>query len=176
MSSSSLEDLVLEILRLSRRMRQEAGRGPSAAELAGYLHLPLAEVRAALARAKDLAARKGGGAGRGAVVPGGLDEALTAEEERVLCQRFGIERKPGQPALLQLDAATQANLRETLTRVLASLTQREREVLRMRFGIGLNTDHTLQDVGRQVSVTRERIRRIEAKARAKLPPKDFDDS
>ena len=158
MSSSSLEDLVLEILRLSRRMRQEAGRGPSAAELAGYLHLPLAEVRAALARAKDLAARKGGGAGRGAVVPGGLDEALTAEEERAL------------------DASVQANLRETTSGVLSSLTPREREVLRMRFGIGLNTDHTLQDVGRQVSVTRERIRRIEAKARAKLPPKDFDDS
>ncbi len=84
MSSSSLEGLILEILRLSRRMRLESGRGPSAAELAGYLHLPLAEVRAALARAKDLAARARGGTACGAVVPGGLDEALTAEEEVAL--------------------------------------------------------------------------------------------
>jgi len=158
LSSRSLEDLIPEILRLSRRMRREAGRGPSAAELAGYLHLPLTEVRAALARAKDLAARKCGGAGRGAVVPGGLDEALTAEEERTLA------------------TAVEANLRETKPRVLSSLTPREREILRMRFGIGMNTDHTLEEVGQQFSVTRERIRRIEAKARAKLTPKDPEDA
>jgi hypothetical protein len=81
--------LIAEILRLSRRMRRDAGRGPSAAELAGYLHLPLAEVRAALGQAKDLAAAAPAAAGtdRGATVPGGLAEALTAEEEELLLRR-----------------------------------------------------------------------------------------
>ncbi len=93
MSSSHLEDLILEILRLSRRMRREAGRGPSAAELAGYLHLPLAEVRAALARAKDLAARAitEKSEDHSAQVPAGLIEALTLAEERLLLRQFGVD-------------------------------------------------------------------------------------
>ena len=70
--------------------------------------------------------------------------------------------------MLPIDAAIQSNLRETTTRVLASLTPREERVLRMRFGIGMNTDHTLEEVGQQFSVTRERIRQIEAKALRKL--------
>jgi RNA polymerase primary sigma factor len=152
-----LTDLIAEILRLSRRMRLEAGRGPSAAELAGYLHLPLAEVRDALVRAKDLAARARGGAACGGAVPGGLDEALTVEEERAL------------------DSAIEDNLRKTTTRVLASLTPRERHVLRMRFGIAANTDHTLEEFGRHFAETRERIRQIEAKALRKLKRKDPED-
>jgi DNA-directed RNA polymerase sigma subunit (sigma70/sigma32) len=85
-----LTDLFVEILRLSRRMRSQAGRGPSAAELAGYLHLPLAEVRAALLQAKDLAAGVSADGGKDASVPvpGGLAEALTGEEERALCRRL----------------------------------------------------------------------------------------
>ncbi len=148
-----MTDLIAEILRLSRRMRLEAGRGPSAAELAGYLHLPLAEVRDALARAKDLAARElaGEGAAGGPEVPGGLSEALTIEEEQALCRRFGIGDAPGRSAEEQL--------------------RREEKALRMRFGIAMSTETTLEEIGRQFAVTRERIRRIEAKALRKPTPK-----
>jgi RNA polymerase primary sigma factor len=170
--------LIAEILRLSRRMRLEAGRGPSAAELAGYLHLPLAEVRDALARAKDLAAAElaGEGAAGGAAVPGGLIEAMTVEEERALCRRFGIGDADGGPAVRPLDAATQGKLRKTTKRVLASLTPREQRVLKMRFGIGMNTNHTLEDARGQFEVTRERIHRIQAKMLSRLKPEGSEET
>jgi len=169
--------IIDKLVRLSRRMRLESSRGPSAAELAGYLHLPLAEVRAALARAKDMVARElaDDGKGGGTEVPGGLDEALAAEEEQALCRRFGIDGEPGQPGALPLDAATQANLRELTDKVLARLTPREREVLRKRFGIAMNPDHTLEEVGQQFTVTLERIRQIEAKALRKLARNNPED-
>ncbi len=173
-----MTDPIAEILRLSRRMRVEAGRGPSAAELAGYFHLPLAEVRDALARAKDLAAAElvGDGNSGGAEVPGGLIEALTEEEERALCRRFGIDREDGAATARPLDAAIQGKLRKTTKQVLASLTPREQRVLRMRFGIGRDTGDTLEDARQQFSVTRERIRRIQAKMLSRLKPKDPEDT
>jgi len=173
-----LTDLIAEILRLSRRMRRESSRGPSAAELAGYLHLPLADVREALARAKGLATAEPSEEGRtgGAEVPGGLIEALTAEEEQALYRRFGIDREDGGSAAPPLDAATQGKLRKTTKQVLASLTPREERVLRMRFGLGRDTDQTLEDARRQFEVTRERIHQIEAKMLSRLKPKDPEDT
>ncbi|HCL67459.1 MAG TPA: RNA polymerase sigma factor RpoD, partial [Rhizobium sp.] len=121
---------------------------PTPEELAEKLAMPLEKVRKVLKIAKE---------------PISLETPVGDEEDSHLGDF--IEDKN---ALLPIDAAIQANLRETTTRVLASLTPREERVLRMRFGIGMNTDHTLEEVGQQFSVTRERIRQIEAKALRKL--------
>jgi RNA polymerase primary sigma factor len=107
----------------------------------------------------------------GRLPPAGLAEtsgpALRSSEQLSPAGGF-FDRPLSRNAILPIDAAIQSNLRETTTRVLASLTPREERVLRMRFGIGMNTDHTLEEVGQQFSVTRERIRQIEAKALRKL--------
>lgn len=113
-----MNETIETLLQLSRRMRLEADRGPSAAELAGYLHLPLAEVRDALARAKTLAAAALADGGRVGEVPCGLGEALTREEEQALCRRFGIGDAEGGSAEERLQW-------ETLAAVLASLMPRE---------------------------------------------------
>jgi RNA polymerase primary sigma factor len=135
-------------VRTSRQMLHEIGREPTPEELAEKLAMPLEKVRKVLKIAKE---------------PISLETPIGDEEDSHLGDF--IEDKN---AVLPLDAAIQANLRETTTRVLASLTAREERVLRMRFGIGMNTDHTLEEVGQQFSVTRERIRQIEAKALRKL--------
>jgi RNA polymerase primary sigma factor len=127
-------------------MLHEIGREPTPEELAEKLAMPLEKVRKVLKIAKE---------------PISLETPVGDEEDSHLGDF--IEDKN---AILPIDAAIQANLRETTTRVLASLTPREERVLRMRFGIGMNTDHTLEEVGQQFSVTRERIRQIEAKALA----------
>jgi len=137
-----------KLVRTSRQMLHEIGREPTPEELAVRLVMPLDRVRKALKIAKE---------------PISLETPIGDEEDSHLGDF--IEDKN---AVIPLDAAIQANLRETTTRVLASLTPREERVLRMRFGIGLNTDHTLDQVGQQFSVTRERIRQIEAKALRKL--------
>ena len=137
-----------KLVRTSRQMLHEIGREPTPEELAVRLVMPLDRVRKALKIAKE---------------PISLETPIGDEEDSHLGDF--IEDKN---AVIPLDAAIQANLRETTTRVLASLTPREERVLRMRFGIGLNTDHTLYQVGQQFSVTRERIRQIEAKALRKL--------
>jgi len=141
-------ETINKIVRTSRQMLHEIGREPTPEELAEKLAMPLEKVRKVLKIAKEPIRRE---------TPGG-------EEEHSHLGDF-IEDKM---AILPIDAAIQANLRETTTRVLASLTPREERVLRMRFGIGMNTDHTLEEVGQQFSVTRERIRQIEAKALRKL--------
>ena len=132
----------------SRQMLHEIGREPTPEELAEKLAMPLEKVRKVLKIAKE---------------PISLETPIGDEEDSHLGDF--IEDKN---AILPIDAAIQSNLRETTTRVLASLTPREERVLRMRFGIGMNTDHTLEEVGQQFSVTRERIRQIEAKALRKL--------
>jgi len=137
-----------KLVRTSRQMLHEIGREPTPEELAVRLVMPLDRVRKVLKIAKE---------------PISLETPIGDEEDSHLGDF--IEDKN---AVIPLDAAIQANLRETTTRVLASLTPREERVLRMRFGIGLNTDHTLEEVGQQFSVTRERIRQIEAKALRKL--------
>ena len=137
-----------KLVRTSRQMLHEIGREPTPEELAVRLVMPLDRVRKVLKIAKE---------------PISLETPIGDEEDSHLGDF--IEDKN---AVIPLDAAIQANLRETTTRVLASLTPREERVLRMRFGIGLNTDHTLAEVGQQFSVTRERIRQIEAKALRKL--------
>ena len=134
--------------RTSRQMLHEIGREPTPEELAEKLGMPLEKVRKVLKIAKE---------------PISLETPIGDEEDSHLGDF--IEDKN---AVLPIDAAIQSNLRETTTRVLASLTPREERVLRMRFGIGMNTDHTLEEVGQQFSVTRERIRQIEAKALRKL--------
>ncbi|GAB4269941.1 MAG: RNA polymerase sigma factor RpoD [Pararhodobacter sp.] len=137
-----------KLVRTSRQILHEIGREPSPEELAEKLQMPLDKVRKVLKIAKE---------------PISLETPIGDEEDSQLGDF--IEDKN---AILPLDSAIQENLRETTTRVLASLTPREERVLRMRFGIGMNTDHTLEEVGQQFSVTRERIRQIEAKALRKL--------
>ncbi len=141
-------ETINKLVRTSRQMLHEIGREPTPEELAEKLSMPLEKVRKVLKIAKE---------------PISLETPIGDEEDSHLGDF--IEDKN---AVLPLDAAIQANLRETTTRVLASLTPREERVLRMRFGIGMNTDHTLEEVGQQFSVTRERIRQIEAKALRKL--------
>jgi RNA polymerase primary sigma factor len=141
-------ETINKLVRTSRQMLHEIGREPTPEELAEKLGMPLEKVRKVLKIAKE---------------PISLETPIGDEEDSHLGDF--IEDKN---AVLPLDAAIQANLRETTTRVLASLTAREERVLRMRFGIGMNTDHTLEEVGQQFSVTRERIRQIEAKALRKL--------
>jgi RNA polymerase primary sigma factor len=129
-------------------MLNEIGREPTPEELAEKLRMPLEKVRKTLKIAKE---------------PLSLETPIGDEEDSHLGDF--IEDKN---AVLPIDAAIQSNLRETTTQVLASLTPREEHVLRMRFGIGMNSDHTLEEVGNKFSVTRERIRQIEAKALRKL--------
>jgi RNA polymerase primary sigma factor len=141
-------ETINKIVRTSRQMMHEIGREPTPEELSEKLSMPLEKVRKVMKIAKE---------------PISLETPVGDEEDSHLGDF--IEDKG---AVLPIDAAIQANLRETTTRVLASLTPREERVLRMRFGIGMNTDHTLEEVGQQFSVTRERIRQIEAKALRKL--------
>ncbi|MAI88932.1 RNA polymerase sigma factor RpoD [Ponticaulis sp.] len=141
-------ETINKIVRTQRQMLHEIGREPTPEELADKLGLPLEKIRKVLKIAKE---------------PISLETPIGDDEDSNLGDF--IEDKA---ALLPVDAAIQSNLRETTTRVLASLTPREERVLRMRFGIGMNTDHTLEEVGQQFSVTRERIRQIEAKALRKL--------
>ncbi|MEO0498471.1 MAG: RNA polymerase sigma factor RpoD [Pseudomonadota bacterium] len=141
-------ETINKIVRTSRQMLHEIGREPTPEELAEKLAMPLEKVRKVLKIAKE---------------PISLETPIGDEEDSHLGDF--IEDKN---AILPDSAAIQGNLRETTTRVLASLTPREERVLRMRFGIGMNTDHTLEEVGQQFSVTRERIRQIEAKALRKL--------
>jgi RNA polymerase primary sigma factor len=141
-------EVINKIVRTGRQMLNETGREPTPEELAEKLHMPLEKVRKTLKIAKE---------------PLSLETPIGEEGD----SQFGdlIEDKN---AILPIDAAIQSNLRETTTRVLASLNPREERILRMRFGIGMNTGHTLEEVGHQFSVTRERIRQIEAKALRKL--------
>jgi len=141
-------ETINKLVRTSRQMLHEIGREPTPEELSIKLSMPLEKVRKVLKIAKE---------------PISLETPIGDEEDSHLGD-FIEDKNAVQP----LDAAIQANLRETTTRVLASLTAREERVLRMRFGIGVNTDHTLEEVGQQFSVTRERIRQIEAKALRKL--------
>ena len=141
-------EMLNKIVRTSRQMLNEIGREPTPEELAEKLHMPLEKVRKALKTVKE---------------PLSLETPVGDEEE----SRLGAFIED-QSAILPIDAAIQSNLRETTTRVLASLTPREERILRMRFGIGMNSDHTLEEVGQKFSVTRERIRQIEAKALRKL--------
>ena len=141
-------ETINKLVRTSRMMLHEIGREPTPEELAERLQMPLEKVRKVLKIAKE---------------PVSLETPIGDEEDSQLGDF--IEDKN---AVIPLDSAIQSNLRETTTRVLASLTPREERVLRMRFGIGMNTDHTLEEVGQQFSVTRERIRQIEAKALRKL--------
>ncbi len=141
-------ETINKLVRTSRQMLHEIGREPTPEELAEKLQMPLEKVRKVLKIAKE---------------PISLETPIGDEEDSHLGD-FIEDKNAVQP----LDAAIQGNLRETCTRVLASLTAREERVLRMRFGIGMNTDHTLEEVGQQFSVTRERIRQIEAKALRKL--------
>jgi RNA polymerase primary sigma factor len=141
-------ETINKIVRTSRQILNEIGREPTPEELAAKLSMPLEKVRKVMKIAKE---------------PISLETPIGDEEDSHLGDF--IEDKN---AILPIDAAIQSNLLETTTRVLASLTPREERVLRMRFGIGMNTDHTLEEVGQQFSVTRERIRQIEAKALRKL--------
>jgi RNA polymerase primary sigma factor len=141
-------ETINKLVRTSRQMLHEIGREPAPEELAEKLGMPLEKVRKVLKIAKE---------------PISLETPIGDEEDSHLGDF--IEDKN---AILPVEAAIQANLRETTTRVLSSLTPREERVLRMRFGIGMNTDHTLEEVGQQFNVTRERIRQIEAKALRKL--------
>ena len=141
-------ETINKLVRTSRQILHEIGREPTPEELATRLGMPLEKVRKVLKIAKE---------------PISLETPIGDEEDSHLGD-FIEDKNATQP----LDAAIQGNLRETTTRVLASLTPREERVLRMRFGIGMNTDHTLEEVGQQFSVTRERIRQIEAKALRKL--------
>jgi RNA polymerase primary sigma factor len=141
-------ETINKLVRTSRQMLHEIGREPTPEELAERLMMPLEKVRKVLKIAKE---------------PISLETPIGDEEDSYLGD-FIEDKNAVQP----LDAAIQSNLRETTTRVLARLTPREERVLRMRFGIGMNTDHTLEEVGQQFSVTRERIRQIEAKALRKL--------
>jgi RNA polymerase primary sigma factor len=141
-------ETINKLVRTSRQYLHENGREPTPEELAERLSMPLEKVRKVMKIAKE---------------PISLETPIGDEEDSHLGDF--IEDKN---AVIPVDAAIQANLKETVTRVLASLTPREERVLRMRFGIGMNTDHTLEEVGQQFSVTRERIRQIEAKALRKL--------
>ena len=141
-------ETINKLVRTGRQMLHEIGREPTPEELAEKLQMPLEKVRKVMKIAKE---------------PISLETPIGDEEDSQLGDF--IEDKN---AVLPLDAAIQDNLKETTTRVLSSLTPREERVLRMRFGIGMNTDHTLEEVGQQFTVTRERIRQIEAKALRKL--------
>ena len=141
-------ETINKLVRTSRQILHEIGREPTPEELAERLSMPLDKVRKVMKIAKE---------------PISLETPIGDEEDSHLGDF--IEDKN---AVIPVDAAIHANLKETVTRVLASLTPREERVLRMRFGIGMNTDHTLEEVGQQFSVTRERIRQIEAKALRKL--------
>ena len=141
-------ETINKIVRTSRQFLHETGREPTPEELASKLSMPLDKVRKVMKIAKE---------------PISLETPIGDEEDSQLGDFI-----EDVSAILPIDAAIQSNLRETTTRVLASLTPREERVLRMRFGIGMNTDHTLEEVGQQFSVTRERIRQIEAKALRKL--------
>jgi RNA polymerase primary sigma factor len=141
-------EIINKIVRTSRQMLNEIGREPTPEELAGKLGMPLEKVRKALKITKE---------------PLSLETPVGDEADTHLGNFIEDTN-----AILPIDAAIQTNLRETTTRVLASLNAREERILRMRFGIGMNTDHTLEEVGQQFSVTRERIRQIEAKALRKL--------
>ena len=143
-----MTDSINKILRTSRRLLGELGREPTPEELAEKLHMPLEKVRKTLKIAKE---------------PLSLETPIGEEGDTQLGDL--IEDKN---AILPIDAAIQSNLRDTTTRMLASLTPREERIVRMRFGLGMNSDHTLEEVGKQFSVTRERIRQIEAKALRKL--------
>ena len=137
-----------KIVRTSRQVLNQVGREPTPEELAKRLHMPLDKVRKTLKIAKE---------------PLSLETPIGDEGDSHLGDL--IEDKN---AILPIDAAIQSNLRETTTRILASLTAREERVVRLRFGLGVNSDHTLEEVGQQFSLTRERIRQIEAKALRKL--------
>jgi RNA polymerase primary sigma factor len=141
-------ETINKLVRCSRQFLHEQGREPTPEEMAERLSMPLEKVRKVMKIAKE---------------PISLETPIGDEEDSHLGDF--IEDKN---AVIPVDAAVQSNLKETVTRVLASLTPREERVLRMRFGIGMNTDHTLEEVGQQFSVTRERIRQIEAKALRKL--------
>jgi RNA polymerase primary sigma factor len=141
-------ETINKLVRTSRQFLHESGREPTPEELAERLSMPLEKVRKVMKIAKE---------------PISLETPIGDEEDSHLGDF--IEDKN---AVIPVDAAIQSNLKETVTRVLASLTPREERDLRMRFGIGMNTDHTLEEVGQQFSVTRERIRQIEAKALRKL--------
>ncbi|MCF6303603.1 MAG: RNA polymerase sigma factor RpoD, partial [Devosiaceae bacterium] len=141
-------ETINKIVRTSRQMLHEIGREPTPEELGQKLQMPLDKVRKVLKIAKE---------------PISLETPIGDEEDSNLGDFI-----PDSNAQQPIDSAIQSNLRATTTRVLASLTPREERVLRMRFGIGMNTDHTLEEVGQQFSVTRERIRQIEAKALRKL--------
>ena len=141
-------ETINKLVRTSRQMIHEIGREPTPEELAARLHMPLEKVRKVLKIAKE---------------PVSLETPIGDEEDSSLGDFIEDIN-----ALAPVDSAIHSNLRETTTRVLASLTPREERVLRMRFGIGMNTDHTLEEVGQQFNVTRERIRQIEAKALRKL--------
>ena len=141
-------ETINKIVRTSRQMLNEIGREPTPEELAEKLHMPLEKVRKTLKIAKE---------------PLSIETPIGEEGDSQLGDLI-----EDQNAILPIDAAIQSNLRETTTRVLASLNAREERILRMRFGIGMNSDHTLEQVGQQFSVTRERIRQIEAKALRKL--------
>ena len=141
-------ETINKIVRTSRQMLNEMGREPTPEELAEKLHMPLEKVRKTLKIAKE---------------PLSIETPIGEEGDSHLGDLIEDHN-----AILPIDAAIQSNLRETTTRVLASLNAREERILRMRFGIGMNSDHTLEQVGQQFSVTRERIRQIEAKALRKL--------
>ena len=143
-----MTESINKVARTSRRLLGELGREPTPEELAEKLHMPLEKVRKTLKIAKE---------------PVSLETPIGEEGDAQLGDM--IEDKN---AILPIDAAIQSNLRDTTTRVLASLTPREERIVRMRFGLGMNSDHTLEEVGQQFSVTRERIRQIEAKAIRKL--------
>jgi RNA polymerase primary sigma factor len=141
-------EVLTKIIRTSPKMRSGIGREPTPEELAEKLGMPLEKVRKVLKIVRE---------------PLSLETPIGDEEGSHLGDFI-----EDTTAILPIDAVIQSNLRETTTRVLASLTPREERVIRMRFGIGMNTDHTLEEVGQQFSVTRERVRQIEAKALRKL--------
>jgi RNA polymerase primary sigma factor len=141
-------EVINKIVRTSRQMLNEMGREPTPEELAEKLHMPLEKVRKSLKIAKE---------------PLSTETPVGDEEDSHLGDF--IEDKN---AVLPIDAAIQSSLRDSISEVLASLTPREERIVRMRFGLGMTTDHTLEEVGQTFSVTRERIRQIEAKALRKL--------
>tara|TARA_Y100000589_G_scaffold314544_1_gene337045 strand:- start:436 stop:912 length:477 start_codon:yes stop_codon:yes gene_type:complete len=141
-------ETINKLVRTSRQMLHETGREPSPEELGKYLDMPLDKVRKVMKIAKE---------------PVSLETPIGDEDDTNLGDFIQDVN-----AIIPLDAAINTNLREATTKILSSLTAREERVLRMRFGIGMNSDHTLEEVGQQFSVTRERIRQIEAKALRKL--------
>jgi RNA polymerase primary sigma factor len=143
-----MTEVINKIARTRRQLLNEIGREPTQEELAEKLHMPLENVRKALKIAKE---------------PLSLETPIGDEGDSNLGDLI-----EDQNTILPIDATIQSNLREATTRVLASLTPREERIVRMRFGLGMNTDHTLEEVGQQFLVTRERIRQIEAKAIRKL--------